>query len=290
MIKNGNQKDEAPKETSNQLNLYNNSSSSADTNAFNSNNFIETENKSKSNLAIMSDNDTQEQSTSIHFSQRQQTQMQQQQAQTLQTQSQPQQQNSHVSHIQTINEQRLPQNPSQIQTPSHSQSQILHSQQPAAYSQHQAYTYTQHPTLRNAATHYTTVRAADLNSYNSYPQTQYTDYPSYGSQQQSTRYHSNSSGGSSHTNIAPVVHPPPPPPPPTNTQTTTTSHQPSLSDFYGSYYPQWSTFMLTTPTQSSNENPHLMHGTYPPLAAQPHPHSHHAKVQSNSHPWQQYHP
>ncbi|XP_065367336.1 helicase ARIP4 isoform X2 [Calliphora vicina] len=292
---NGNQNDEAPKEASNQLNLFN-SSTNVDTNVFNNNNTsIESENKSKSNLMIRANNDTQEQSTSLHFSQRQQTQIQQQPAQPVQSQSQPQQQqqNSHVSHTQTLNEQQhLQSNPPQIptQTPTISQTQLMHSQQPTAYSQHQTYAYTQHPTLRNSAAHYTAVRAGDINTYNSYPQTpQYTDYPSYGSQPQSTRYHPTSSN-SSHTNIAPVVHPPPPPPPPTNPQTAAASHPPSLSDFYGSYYPQWSTFMLTAPTQTSNDNPHLMHSTYPPLAAQPHSHSHHAKVQSNSHPWPQYHP
>ncbi|KAI8123804.1 hypothetical protein FF38_10059 [Lucilia cuprina] len=296
LVNNGNvnQNDDTPKETSNQLNLFN-SSSNVETNVYSNNNTsVETENKSKSNLMIRTNNDTQEQSTSLHFSQRQQTtqiqqQQQQQPAQTVQTQSQQQQQqnNTHVTHTQTLNEQ--PQQHLQ-QNPPHTPSQIMHSQTPTAYSQHPTYAYTQHPTLRNTAAHYTAVRAGDLNSYNSYPQTpQYTDYSSYGSQQQSARYHPTSSS-SSHTNIAPVVHPPPPPPPATNPQTAATSHPPSLSDFYGSYYPQWSTFMLTTPTQASNDNPHLMHSTYPPLAAQPHSHSHHAKVQTNSHPWQQYHP
>ncbi|KAM7342670.1 helicase ARIP4 [Cochliomyia hominivorax] len=296
--------DESSKDASNQLNLYNNSSNKTNENInyhMNSNN--ETENKTtKSNLLMRTaNNDTQDQTTSVavatpssslHFTQRQQTQQSLHNAPPSQQQHSSQQNSHHITHNQSINEQQ------QLQNSTHAQ---VHSQQPpSGYSQHQPYAYTSHASLRNVSSHYSTnVRAGDLNSYNSFPQTQYSDYPSYGSQPQTTRYHHTTNHTSAHSH----TQPPPPAPSAVNnasqTHSATTSHAtpPSLSDFYGSYYPQWSTFMLTAPSQSTNDNPHLMHSTvYPPLAtaaaaaAQPHTHSHHAKVQSNSNPWPQYHP
>lgn len=289
LLKTANAFDEAPNDAPNQLNMYNNFPS-GDANTFNKKKTsLETESQPKSNLTTVSNNDSQEQSKTLHLAQRHQTQMQQpaQQIQAIPQSQQPQLQNTHVSQNQTLNEQQLQSTPSQMQN----QAQIMHSQTPTSYSQHQTYgSYAQHQTLRNSAAHYTTVEPVGINSYNSYPQPQYSDYPSYGSQQQSARYHP-VSNVPAHTAVTPVIHPQPShPPAPTNTQTAAASHPPSLSDFYGSYYPQWSTFMLTAPSPASNENTHLMHSTYSPLAAPSHSHSHHAKVQSNSHPWQQYHP
>uniref|UniRef100_A0A1A9W123 Uncharacterized protein n=1 Tax=Glossina brevipalpis TaxID=37001 RepID=A0A1A9W123_9MUSC len=165
-----------------------------------------------------------------------------------------------------------------------------HAHHPQAfYAQTHAYAtsqghHSQTQNLRNAHHYSAHTRSSDITPYTTYPTAQYTDFPAYASHdsltQQNARYHST---GGSHNNLS-------------------QPHPSALTDFYASYYPQWSPFMLPPPpptttkaavtshpaTNASDTN-HLMHHSYPSA----HTHSSHSipKVQTTNNAtnqWQQY--
>ncbi|XP_075165446.1 uncharacterized protein LOC142237875 [Haematobia irritans] len=280
---------ESSSSNSQPMDLYN-SASNTDTSVYKNNKNTTGDIESKTMIMTKTSSDNQE--TSSNFQQRQQP--------SLQTQKHTQ--NQHIAHTQTLNEQQQQQqqlqnthNQQPISTSQTNASPLMHSQTSTTYTPHQPYNiYSQHQNPRSSQLYPS--RSADISSGFHQPPAQFSDYPSYGSHQQhqSSRYHPSNS---SHTDMAASSsghgHAPPPLPPPTHPH----PHAQSLSDFYGAYYPQWSSFMLASPSQN-NEAPHLMHNpassTYPPIAPPPtHAHSHHAKVQPNTHQpqWQQhYHP
>lgn len=245
------------------------------------------ENKTRSISKASVDN---QEPTSPNFQQRQTLS---QQTQQQQSQTQQQQKSHNISHTQTLNEQQQQhlQNTnahntqqSTITTPQ-TNAPLMHSQT-STYTQHQPYNiYSQHQNPRSTQLY--SSRATDIGStsFHQPPSAaaQFPDYPTYGShQQQSARYHPSNSSHSDLSSSSNHAHSLPTHPPA------------SLSDFYGAYYPQWSSFMLASPSQNP-ESPHLMHNaatTYPPIAPPTHSHSHHAKVPPNTHQqWQQhYHP
>lgn len=225
------------------------------------------------------------------------------------------QQSQPVPHQQTT--EHFPNVQQHMQTLTHTQ--LMHSQSASAsygghsqhhqpfdaYAQHQSHgnpASQSSTTLRNSA-HYGS-RSSELGPYGAYAHTQYTDYPPFGSQQQqpqqqstqhqSSRYHNTSVAGSSAPQATSSAHPP----------------TPSLTDFYASYYPQWSPFMLasTAAAGQTNDTGHLMHhphshsytslgdvgGVSGPSAHSSSHSSHLSKVQTTTthqtNQWQQYHP
>uniref|UniRef100_A0A1A9V6H7 Helicase ARIP4 n=1 Tax=Glossina austeni TaxID=7395 RepID=A0A1A9V6H7_GLOAU len=174
-------------------------------------------------------------------------------------------------------------------TAGHHTSHQHHAHHPQAfYAQTHAYAtsqghHSQTQNLRNAHHYSAHTRSSDISPYTTYSTAQYTDFPTYASHesltQQNTRYHPT---GGSHNNLS-------------------QPHPSALTDFYASYYPQWSPFMLPPPppttkaavtphpaTNASDTN-HLMHHSYPSA----HTHSSHSmsKVQTTNNAgnqWQQY--
>ncbi|XP_013101889.2 helicase ARIP4 [Stomoxys calcitrans] len=269
---------------SKQMDLFN-SSTNTDTNLYKTKNSLEKDSKTLTRAADKPETTTTSFQQRLPLSQQQQPQQQSQTAQP---------QNPHIPHTQTLNEQHQLQNAHNqqpIATPHTNAPPLMHSQTPTTYTPHQPYNfYSQHQNPRSSQLY--SSRGAEISASFHQPTTQFSDYPTYGSHQphQSSRYHpSNSShsdlaaSSSSSHGHALAAHPHP--------------HAQSISDFY--YYPQWSSFMLASPS-TNNESPHLMHNsnaaaaaaTYPPIPPPTHAHSHHAKVQPNTHQqWQQhYHP